>query len=62
MCLQEYADYFIFNDVTSCLYEDGTSSSIPYAIEDCLDQVISDKALQKKIMDCKDGEMATSLL
>lgn len=28
---------------------------------DCLDQVISDKALQKKIMDCKDGEMATSL-
>lgn len=61
MCLQEYADYFIFNDVTSCLYEDGTSSSIPYAIENCLDQVISDKALQKKIMDCKDGEMATSL-
>ncbi|EFO64398.1 Leucine-rich repeat protein [Giardia lamblia P15] len=61
MCLQEYVDYFIFNDVTSCLYADGTSSSIPYAIEDCLDQVISDKGLQKKIMDCKDGEMATSL-
>lgn len=61
MCLQEYVDYFIFNDVTSCLYADGSGSSIPYAIEACLDQVISDKGLQKKIMDCKDGEMATSL-
>lgn len=62
MCLQEYVDYFIFNDVTSCLYADGTSSSIPYAIENCLSQIIIDNTLQKKIMDCKNGEMATSLL
>lgn len=61
MCLQEYVDYFIFNDITSCLYTNEASSSIPYAIEDCLGQIISDKTLQKKIMDCKDGEMATSL-
>lgn len=62
MCLRKYYDYFIFDQVTSCLYESGTSASIPYDLEKCFLSVIGVESQLNLIKECSDGDEATELI
>ncbi|TNJ30271.1 Leucine-rich repeat protein [Giardia muris] len=62
MCLQKYYDYFIFDQVTYCLYETGSSASIPYDLDACFSSVISAESQLKIIKECANGDEASELI